>query len=150
ILDGTDATNNGILQFFQAGVTGNIKANQTQMQWFGFIYMPTVLSAGLDRSGAIIIDNVHDTTNFERFVFQASGFPGDLQIGTTIGGTGVARDVQFVAGGSERLRLIAGDRVKFTASQNFAANGSVATVLGSVGPAGSSTTVQKWLTFKDD
>lgn len=34
-------------------------------------------------------------------------------------------------------------------SGSFAANASVATVLGSVGPSGSHTTVQKWLAIKD-
>jgi hypothetical protein len=32
----------------------------------------------------------------------------------------------------------------------FAANGAVATVLGSVGPVGSHTTVQKWIAIKDN
>lgn len=35
------------------------------------------------------------------------------------------------------------------ASQTTAANGSVATVLGSLGPTGSHTTVQEWLQFTD-
>ena len=38
---------------------------------------------------------------------------------------------------------------EFGSSAAFTANGSVATSLGSVGPTGASTTVQKWLTFKD-
>jgi hypothetical protein len=33
---------------------------------------------------------------------------------------------------------------------SYSANASVATVLGSIGPAGSHTTVQKWLTIKDN
>ena len=33
---------------------------------------------------------------------------------------------------------------------SFAANGSVLTVLGGIGPAGARTTVQKWLTVKDN
>lgn len=39
--------------------------------------------------------------------------------------------------------------VKFGSSSNFAANGSVATTLTSLGPTGSHTTVQKWLAVKD-
>src|ERR1700753_3063408 len=35
------------------------------------------------------------------------------------------------------------------ASHTTAANGSVATVLGSLGPTGSHTTVQEWLQFTD-
>lgn len=40
--------------------------------------------------------------------------------------------------------------VKFAAAGSFTANGSVATVLGSLGPVGSHTTVQKWLTIVDN
>jgi hypothetical protein len=39
--------------------------------------------------------------------------------------------------------------LQLASSAMFAANGSVATVLGSVGPAGSHTTVQKWIAVKD-
>ena len=40
--------------------------------------------------------------------------------------------------------------VKFNASGSWSSNGSVATTLGSVGPTGSHTTVQKWLTVLDN
>jgi hypothetical protein len=39
--------------------------------------------------------------------------------------------------------------LQLASSAMFAANGVVATVLGSVGPAGSHTTVQKWIAVKD-
>lgn len=39
--------------------------------------------------------------------------------------------------------------VQFGTTGSFAANGSVATALTSVGPTGSHTTVQKWLTIQD-
>ena len=39
---------------------------------------------------------------------------------------------------------------QYTSAASFAANASVATVLGSVGPTGSHTTVQKWLTITDN
>lgn len=52
---------------------------------------------------------------------------------------------------TETLRLVGSTgNVKFTAAGNFSANGSVATVLGSIGPTGSHTTVQKWLTIIDN
>jgi hypothetical protein len=47
------------------------------------------------------------------------------------------------------MRFIAGDTVQFSGAPSFSANGSVATVLGSVGPAGAHTTVQEWLTVKN-
>lgn len=40
--------------------------------------------------------------------------------------------------------------VKFAAAGSFSANGAIATVLGSLGPTGSHTTVQKWLTIVDN
>jgi hypothetical protein len=40
--------------------------------------------------------------------------------------------------------------LQFASSGSFSANGSVATVLGSLGPAGSHTAVQKWLTIVDN
>lgn len=40
--------------------------------------------------------------------------------------------------------------VQFGSSGSFSANAAVATVLGSVGPTGSHTTVQKWLTIVDN
>lgn len=39
--------------------------------------------------------------------------------------------------------------VAFTNAGSFSANGAIATSLGSIGPTGSHTTVQEWLTIKD-
>ncbi len=39
---------------------------------------------------------------------------------------------------------------QFTSAAAFAANGSVATAMSSVGPVGSHTTVQRWLTIVDE
>lgn len=50
---------------------------------------------------------------------------------------------------AEVLRVLGAGTVKFSNAASFSANASVATVLGSVGPVGSHTTVQKWLTFVD-
>jgi hypothetical protein len=51
---------------------------------------------------------------------------------------------------AEVLRILAAGNIKFSNAANFSANGSVATVLGSLGPTGANTTVQKWLTFQDN
>lgn len=40
--------------------------------------------------------------------------------------------------------------LKIAGTGSWIANGSVATVLGSLGPVGSHTTVQEWLTVKDN
>jgi trimeric autotransporter adhesin len=47
------------------------------------------------------------------------------------------------------LSLLPAGNVKLENAASFSANGSVATVLGSIGPAGSHTTVQEWLTIVD-
>lgn len=46
---------------------------------------------------------------------------------------------------AEALRILNSGQIKLTGAANAAANGSVATVLGSLGPVGSHTTVQEWL-----
>ena len=56
-------------------------------------------------------------------------------------GTSTDIDIKLTSKGAGKLQ--------FNNSVNFAANGAIATVLGSVGPTGARTTVQKWLTVKD-
>ena len=51
---------------------------------------------------------------------------------------------------SQMLTLQTTGKVKFGNAASFSANGAVATSLGSVGPTGSHTTVQKWLTIVDN
>jgi hypothetical protein len=73
-------------------------------------------------------------------------------------GTGIGGDIVFQiapAGGagnaqnafSEAFRINNTGTIKFSNAASFSANGIVATVLGSLGPAGAHTTVQEWLTF---
>jgi len=50
---------------------------------------------------------------------------------------------------NEVLRILAAGNIQFSNAASFSANGSVATSLGSIGPVGSHTTVQTWLTFVD-
>ena len=76
-----------------------------------------------------------------------------MLFGSDVGGTFVGsfsnHDLVFRANNVEVFRALTGGNVKFSNAANFSANGSVATVLGSLGPAGSRTTVQKWLTIVD-
>lgn len=51
---------------------------------------------------------------------------------------------------AESIRFLNGGNIKYTNAANFSANGAVATSLGSIGPTGSHTTVQKWLTIVDN
>jgi hypothetical protein len=69
---------------------------------------------------------------------SATGIPVVLE--ATGGDTNV--DLEFLCAGSGTVR--------FGSSGQFSANANVATVLGSLGPPGSHTTVQTWLTIKDN
>lgn len=93
--------------------------------------------------------------------YDATGSPvlqeaGNIQIAADAAPTAgsVAGRIVFQvapSGGSsaEILRLNSNGTIKFSNAATFSANGAVATVLGSVGPTGSHTTVQKWFTIVD-
>jgi hypothetical protein len=91
-------------------------------------------------------------TTYERGVIDWTISSNVLTIGSVQTG-GSARDVALVSNGTEVLRLLSATSpagaVKFSNGASFSANAAVATVLGSVGPTGSHTTVQTWLTFVD-
>ena len=78
-------------------------------------------------------------TNYERGAFDWATTANTLTIGTQAGGTGTLRGVSIV-----------GNSLKMGSAGMFTANGAVATVLGSLGPTGASTTVTKWLTIIDN
>jgi hypothetical protein len=136
--------NRGLLAFIHRSTGINSDANLEEMYWGGYIYMPQLGST----TSYLLLDKVTDPVNFERSFYRWEG--NDFAIGTEKGGTGTARDMILKVNNVEQLRLIAGDKIKFSSAANFSANGSVATVLGSLGPIGASTTVRKWLTIKDD
>lgn len=87
-----------------------------------------------------------------------SGNAAALQFVTSQAWTSSAHGAEIVLGTTpngtssrvEAVRILQAGNVKFTNAANFSANGSVATSLGSVGPTGSHTTVQKWLTVVDN
>lgn len=137
----------GALRFARFSTPTNPDTGQVVMNWQGWIHLLATTSAGV-KTPYIYLDNTIDQTNFERSFWRWNS--NVLEFGTEKGAGGTGRDVALKADGAEILRLIAGSNIKFTAPANFSANGSVATTLGSVGPAGAGTTVQKWLTFVDD
>lgn len=59
----------------------------------------------------------------------------------TTSGTDTNVDIGLIAAGTGTIKFGAG---------SFIANAAIATVLGSVGPTGSRTTVQKWMQIKDN
>lgn len=70
----------------------------------------------------------------------------------TVAGTELAFAVTLngATANGEALRILNTGQLKLTSASNFIANNTVATVLGSLGPTGSHTTVQKWLTIVDN
>lgn len=111
---------------------------------------PTAVQSG-DTLGNLVSEG-HDGTSYSAataavaFVACANWTNGpshctDVVLSTTASGGNFA---------SETLRVLGAGNVKFTNAANFSANASVATSLGSVGPVGSHTTVQKWLTVVDN
>lgn len=59
------------------------------------------------------------------------------------------RATDFSSVFNDQLQFTSTGPIKIASTASFSANGTVATVLGSLGPVGSHTTVQTWLTFID-
>lgn len=139
----------GELVFRSPGASANPDPNLTEMEWNGYLHLARVGSAGNAR-GYITIDSVSGA-NFERGFLGWDDAIQMFEIGTDAGVGGTARDLLIKPGNVETLRFTAGGGpIKFSDATSFSANGAVATNLGSVGPAGANTTVQKWLTIKDN
>jgi len=66
----------------------------------------------------------------------------NINVCCSAGGTGTISSALDVSGVSGQVR--------FKGSENWAANGSTATTVTSLGPTGSHTTIQRWLTVRDD
>jgi len=93
---------------------------------------------------------------------EASTSKTNFQVNSVVSGVNYPYVAAATTGNSVTIGALGGDAnvdlgifcagtglVKFSGTSMAAANGSVATVLGSLGPAGSHTTVQEWLTFKN-
>lgn len=84
-----------------------------------------------DTSGGTVANQItfHGVATTNPVNMAATGTDTNIDMALTPKGTGV---------------------LKVGNASSFSANGAVATVLGSIGPTGSHTTVQKWLTIKDN
>lgn len=93
--------------------------------------------------------NFYTNTNVLQFAVNHTASAVNYML-ITGGATGVAPSIS--AQGETNLDIIVSPKgsgvLKMGTATCFAANGSVATVLGSLGPAGASTTVQRWLLVK--
>lgn len=92
-------------------------------------------------------DQASATTTIIGSLGTGAGTNGDIVFKTGVKtSTGTAQ-----AAATEVLRVLGENGgIKFSGSGSFTANGAVATVLGSAGPTGANTTVQKWLTIVDN
>jgi hypothetical protein len=119
----------------------------------GNVSAPSIASTTNPASGIYFTTNaVNISANGIRSVVYNTVASGVNYISITPAATG-AGPVVAAAGSDTNINLQLTPKgtglVQFGTTGSFSTNGSVATVLGSVGPAGSSTTVQKWLTIKD-
>jgi len=138
-------SSHSILNFMAPNKGTNTDPNLWQLNWGGWLFLPAVNPSG--QRPYIVLEN-NGGANSERGVLR---WTADTFIaGTEHLGAGADRDFIIKTGGLEQLRFVAGGQIKFSGAPNFSANAAVATVLGSVGPAGASTTVQKWLTIQDN
>ncbi len=76
-----------------------------------------------------------------------AGVTMDSSLGAMVIGSTAAFDVVFVTNSAENLRIQQSTGLLKTAAAMTVANGSVATTVTSLGPTGSHTTIQEWLTF---
>ncbi len=109
-------------------------------------------------TGSVYVDSNGSGTNatMGRFIGPATAGNAVNYMAFTVGdGTGNGPKISPIAGGTGDTNIdllfapLGNGLLKIANSTSFAANGSVATSLGSVGPTGSHTSVQKWLTIKD-
>lgn len=137
-----------IVYFGAAGSDTNV-ALGIRSQGTGTIYFYT--GGGLQ----FAIGNTASAANYMSITGAASG--GSPSISSQGNGglvfyTTAAKDIEFYTSNTSKFIMSLQDTgiVKFANSASFAANASVATVLGSVGPTGASTTVQQWLKINND
>src|SRR5581483_7821545 len=107
-----------------SGVSVNFTANGLQI-------------AGGDGSAIAYFNKLTNGANWLAFSGAATGS------GPLVAAAGGDTDIDL------QLQSKGAGLVKFVNSSNMSANGSVATALSSVGPTGSHTTVQEWLTIKN-
>ncbi|MEI9414729.1 hypothetical protein [Mesorhizobium sp. Cs1321R2N1] len=150
------------------GINFNKFGSNPPIQATGTLFKTTgayTVASGID------ISSVTTTTAFKSNGFSVDG-TGNVNAAaaftpTIVGGTGVASTLSLRAttgagagseaiifqvgnaGGTEAIRVLGAGNIQYTGTANFAANGTVATVLGSLGPTGSHTTVQEWHAFKN-
>jgi len=84
-----------------------------------------------------------------RWQWTVGGTESGSNAGSDLTLTAIADDGKTVVSKALTITRSTG-AVGFASSANFSANGSVATALSSVGPTGSHTTVQEWLTITDN
>jgi hypothetical protein len=133
----TGTATNGI-NFNGASLTNVIISPAFTVSGLGDITGRNIVANTLNLSGAVFWGTDTGTSGGQILLDSGSGnfFFDDLTGGSWVFRTTAAAEV---------ARITNTGILNITAAGGFAANGSVATVLGSLGPPGSHTTVQQWL-----
>jgi hypothetical protein len=142
----------GWLQFLVPGATYNISPYLFEMTWGGWFHIGGGGTSGKRPFMTIDWTGPNELVNYARAFIGWGELPAEQHfiIATQSGGTEINREISFRIGANDHIRLSENLPISIKNTQSYSANGAVATVLGSVGPAGASTTVQKWLTIRDD
>jgi hypothetical protein len=127
-----------------AAITGGTISNVTLTGLpLGAVGTPTISPTGDATSGiwwASATNMSIAVAGVERFRFGSGGRIGTtdgIQVGATVG----TADTNLTRGSAGVW--------KFVDANSFSANGSVATTMTSLGPTGSHTTIQEWLTIQN-
>lgn len=107
--------------------------------------LQSVVGTGTTGTGAVVLQNspTINTPSVTNINVTAATVPANGLAKSA------ANTLTLYANSTAVLSALPAGNVKLENAASFSANASVATVLGSVGPSGSHTTVQKWLTIVD-
>jgi hypothetical protein len=150
LLNGTNSWSAGqSMSISQAGDTAWSAVNANTAGSASFVVSAGAGSSGFFRSygSTFAVTSLQNTTAFGPNL--SGGVVVFSNANAASGGTGY---ISLRGGGYDsgaEMLYLDQSGVKFSNTVSFSANGSVATVLGSLGPAGSHTTVQKWLKIID-
>lgn len=150
---------NSVLGFQVTYETGTgTPVNSFQAVCCGTGFLPYLEAEGSDTN----ISSCYVTKGSGSHIFNTNGPRNAFADVTQFSITHTASSTQYISvtgsnGGAPVLTTTGGDlsiqsnsgNIQFGNSGSFTASGAVATVLGSIGPTGSHTTVQTWLTIKD-
>lgn len=128
------------------GTTGGVVVTGTTAT--GSTYVQVVGAAG-GQSGIMQVFGGSAVGNLFGIAKASNVYITSAPFSAMVVGTSAAVDLVFGTNGTERIRIEDSTALLKTGSAMTVANGTVATTMTSLGPTGSHTTIQEWLTFKN-